>query len=673
MSELSPYALAPAELDWQGETPLSPAFDDIYFSRAQGLAETTHVFLQGNRLAERFAALRPGGQFTVAETGFGTGLNFLACAALWQRQAPADCWLDFLSVEKHPLSLPDLRRSLAAVPTLQDLTEQLLDHYPPLIPGHHYRLFAGLRIRLHLVFAEAEEGLAERLVSRHPHLAGGFGARVDAWFLDGFAPAKNPQMWCDGLYRRIAQLSRPGTTLATFTAAGAVRRGLAATGFAMKKIPGFGSKREMLVGEWQACCLLDRVPDRQHGWPIAPPPAAGERRVAIIGAGLAGCCSAFSLARRGWEVTLLEAGPTVAGGASGNDQGMLYTRLSRQRGALSDFSLFSYLFALHWYRELRQQGWLQAEDLDFCGLLQLGLPAAELANLQQCFASLPALVDFPDPAAASALAGITISQPGLFLPGSGWVSPRRVCEQLGRHPNIRLLTGHRVTRLTREDTGWQLQGELPGLDGHFPVVVIANSYLARQFAQTADLPLKTIRGQVSHAISSPQSASLRTVVCHDGYLTPAIQGQHALGATFDPGDENNDWRAEDQQRNWQSLEQALPGLLSPDALVGGRAGIRCNSPDYLPLVGPVADRAAMAEAFAGLARNARHSIASPGHYHPGLYASLAYGARGLTAIPLCSELLASQIAGEPPPVPQTLVNALHPARFVIRGIIRGTG
>ena len=229
-----------AQLDWDDNgQPLSRAYGDVYFSRASGLAETHHVFLDGNQLPRRFAALPAGGRLCIGETGFGTGLNFLCAWRQFQALAPADARLHFVSVEKYPLRRDDLARALALWDELRPWSEQLLAQYHAIHPGFQRLLFDGGRVVLTLLVGDVLETLPE------------LDARIDAWFLDGFSPAKNPEMWTEPLFAELARLAAPGATLATFTSAGFVRRGLIAAGFAMQRVKGFGQKREMLVGEFQ--------------------------------------------------------------------------------------------------------------------------------------------------------------------------------------------------------------------------------------------------------------------------------------------------------------------------------------------------------------------------------------------------------------------------------------
>ncbi|MFM7274907.1 MAG: tRNA (5-methylaminomethyl-2-thiouridine)(34)-methyltransferase MnmD, partial [Gammaproteobacteria bacterium] len=334
-----PGALEP---DWlEDGTPYSARYGDVYYTRGEGAAEAEHVFLSGNGLRERWCALPDTVEqpFLIAETGFGTGLNFLLALRLWRAVAPRGSRLLYRSVEAEPLSREALSRALAAWPALEKERRELIDRWPPALAGLHALNFDDDRVTLQLFVGEAGDALEE-------FQAAVDGAAVDAWFLDGFAPARNPDMWRSDVLARIAALTRCGGTLATFTSAAAVRRGLQDAGFAMRKVPGFGRKREMLCGTREAReAPVTRPFPTQTPWHRAEPAVLGNRRAVVVGAGIAGCLTARALALRGWEVLVLEASDAIAEGASGNPQGLLYTQLPAADSAHGEFTLASYLHA----------------------------------------------------------------------------------------------------------------------------------------------------------------------------------------------------------------------------------------------------------------------------------------------------------------------------------------
>lgn len=226
------------DIKWINNTPYSIEFNDIYFSTDDGLDETKHVFIEQNQLEKRVKSLTEK-QFTIIETGFGTGLNFLVASALWIKYAPTDAVLHFTSVEKFPLRLDDLARAHALWPQFSAISNELLTQYKILKSGANHFSIAEGRIQLGLQVDDVALAL--------PQLT----QKADAWFLDGFSPAKNPEMWSAEVFAQIGRLSHANTTFATFTSAGAVRRGLQNAGFKVQKYAGFGKKREMLSGIFQ--------------------------------------------------------------------------------------------------------------------------------------------------------------------------------------------------------------------------------------------------------------------------------------------------------------------------------------------------------------------------------------------------------------------------------------
>jgi tRNA 5-methylaminomethyl-2-thiouridine biosynthesis bifunctional protein len=651
-----------AQLDWDDQgRPHSRVFDDVYFSDKSGLDETRYVFLEQNRLAERFAALPADGRLVIGETGFGTGLNFLCAWQLFEQHAVAGARLHFVSVEKYPLTPADLQRALALWPELRPLADQLLTHYVAIHQGFQRITLANGRVTLTLMIGDALEQLPQ------------LDAQIDAWFLDGFAPAKNPDMWTAELFVELARLAAPGSTISTFTSTGWVRRLLNAAGFKMKRTPGIGHKWEILRGEFLGWPQDVAPPVPAKPWFARPAPLTGERRALVIGAGLAGCASAASLAARGWQVSLLERHDAVAREASGNPQGVLYLKLSAHGTALSQLivSGFGYTRRL---LETLQRG----TDWDDCGVLQLAFNAKEGERQAQLTEAFPEdLVHWLDQPQAEAQTGIALTHGGLFYPEGGWVHPPALCQAQAAQPNIALLQHHDVLQLRKVDNQWQaFDGDR--LLAAAPVVVLAGAAEIQRFAQSADLPLKRIRGQITCLSETEQSQALRTVVCAEGYVAPARLGEHTLGASFDFNNEDLTPTTAEHLGNLAMLEEISHDLVSrlniseqdPEQLQG-RAAFRCTSPDYLPIVGPLADREAFTRAYAALSKDARQVPDIECPWLDGLYVNSGHGSRGLITAPLSGELLAAWLENEPLPLPRSVAEACHPNRFALRKLIRG--
>ena len=650
-----------AQLDWDDQgRPHSRVFDDVYFSDQSGLEETRYVFLEQNRLQERFAALPVGGRLVIGETGFGTGLNFLCAWQLFEQHAVAGAHLHFVSVEKYPLSHADLQRALALWPQLQPFAEQLLKHYIAIHQGFQRLILDNGRVTLTLLIGDVLEQLPQ------------LDAQVDAWFLDGFAPAKNPDMWTAELFAELARLAAPGSTISTFTSTGWVRRLINAAGFKMKRTPGIGHKWEILRGEFLGWPTETPAPPATKPWFARPPAIAGERHALVIGGGLAGCTTAASLAARGWRVSLLERHAGVAQEASGNPQGVLYLKLSAHGTALSNLIVAGFGHTRRLLEHLHR-----GVDWDGCGVLQLAFNAKEAERQAQLAAAFaPDLLHLLDRDQAQARAGIALEHGGLFFPEGGWVHPPALCEWQASQPGISLLPHHDVLDLRQVDGQWQAwDGER--LLASAPVAVLAGAAEVQRFA---DLPLKRIRGQITRLTQTPHSQALATVVCAEGYVAPARLGEHTLGASFDFKNDDLTPTAAEHAGNLEMLREISVDLtqrlgadtLAPEQLEG-RAAFRCTSPDYLPIVGPLAERTAFDHTYAALRKDARQIPDAACPWLDGLYVNSGHGSRGLITAPLCAELLAAWLSDEPLPVPVSVAQACHPNRFAVRALIRGTG
>jgi tRNA 5-methylaminomethyl-2-thiouridine biosynthesis bifunctional protein len=393
-----------------------------------------------------------------------------------------------------------------------------------------------------------------------------------------------------------------------------------------------------------------------------------------VGGGLAGCAAAAALSRRGIAVTLLEKGKLASAG-SGNDQGILYTRLSRKHSSLTDFALQSFRFASLFYRAMFQSGQLTTGlDGALCGSFHQSDNAAELNALGEVLTQLPELAQVLDAQQAVAVLGIEQACAGYWYPGSGWLRPVSVCRALVDTGNIEVIEDCGDIALENSTGQWQALVNGSAISSA-PCAVVATGTAATNMQQLGWLPLQAIRGQTTHLPTTEVFEGLRAALCHKGYIAPARESLHCIGATFGLHDDERALRTEDHQHNLDSLADAVPAwretLTAFDpATLTGRVGYRCASPDYLPMVGPVPDVTAFLRDYAPLRKNARQTIAIEGEYMPGLYLTTAHGSRGLTSAPLAAELLASMICCEPLPLSRELSRAVAPARFIMRDLAR---
>ena len=654
--------LAPLTLDWRGDAPVARDSGDIFFSPEDGIAESQYVFLQGNRLSERWVAQAADQPFVVGEIGVGTGLNLCLTLAEWLTHRRPGTTLHYLGFERAPFRPEDMRRALGHWPELAPVLSALLARWPDPLPGCHRRYFPEWGLTLDLWWADAADALEDLASHGRPW--------IDAWYLDGFAPSREPGPWQQQLYDAMAGLSRAGATFATFTAAGDVRRGLAASGFEVHKRPGFGSKRDALCGTIKS---TRAAAPAITPWDLNPASHTPQRGL-VIGAGLAGAHAAFALARRVVAVTVLEAA-SVAGGGSSNLQGVTYTRLSHQHNPLTDFSLAGFDFATDHYETLLRNGALTADkDIGLGGYVQLHEADDTLAHLSEVLSLAPEFAQVLSATELAALTGLTPRCSGIHYQRGGWLAPQAVCRALLAHPLISLQGECGPLSLSPDQGGlWRAIDAQGTVLAEANTAVIATAHAVLQQPELKWLPLTAIRGQTTHLPTPPQLAQLSVTLCDQGYLPPAREGLHCLGASFGPGDAGTDEREAEHAHNIDMMKTALPDLdlPTPDGGWQGLVAHRCNSNDYLPVAGPVPVLEAFNSRYERLRHDRKRVIDAPSPVLPGLAVLTSLGSRGLSAAPLAAEMVADQLMGTLPAVPRYLQRALSPARFAERALKRG--
>ncbi len=606
---MSQPAIQPAH--WQGDEDgriYAPDFGDVYASRSGAWGQAAAVFVAGCDLPQRWHERRC---IRLLETGFGLGVNFLATWGDLQASR-SSARLQYVAVEKHPFTAEGLRSALqlslsgvdaAQAARLQPLAEKLLSQWPPLLPGFH-ALELDERVTLTLVFGDVDHALAQ--------IAG----RFDAFYLDGFAPDRNPAMWSPAVLGQLASRAAPDARLSSWCVAGAVRRALAEAGFSVEKRPGFGGKRDCLAARWPAAGVTDSAE--------ALPASA-----IVIGAGVAGASAARQLARRGIPVTVLERDQPASGG-SGNPVGVVRPEPGGAANPITELSAAGATWLQRWIGRHAA-----AVRHDWCGVLRIARDERQRDRIDAQAGSLPDDWLKPlDRAAAAVLCGAPTADAGFHLPRAGWVAPPTLVAALLDHSLISVRSSAQVDGLERLQEGWRVT--LAGgsvLDA--PLVVLATAF----DAGLGPLRLRTgrARGQLSQL---PARKGLRTIVCRDGYITPAVDGLHTLGATVQHDDEEPAARLADDAQNFERLRRLLPDFAGDATdLQSGRVGWRATTQDRVPLVGVLAE---------------------------GLYATLGHGARGITCAPLCAELLAAMICDEPLPLGAEWVSRLDPLRIAVR-------
>ncbi|MCD6706717.1 MAG: bifunctional tRNA (5-methylaminomethyl-2-thiouridine)(34)-methyltransferase MnmD/FAD-dependent 5-carboxymethylaminomethyl-2-thiouridine(34) oxidoreductase MnmC [Thiobacillus sp.] len=598
--------IVPARLEFKDGVPYSATYGDIYHSADGGAGQARHVFLHGCDLPHRWAGRD---SFVVLETGFGAGLNFLATWAAWRDDPQRPARLHFLSVEKHPFCADDLARLHALWPEFSALSDKLLANWPTLTPGFHRIALDGGRVQLTLMLGDAHDCL--------PQVQAG----VDAFYLDGFAPDRNADLWQPRLFDALAKLARPGALAATYTVAAPVRQGLTQAGFVCEKRAGFGRKRH---------CLHAHFAGRSNGIGAAVP-----RHVAVIGAGVAGAAVAHALAARGLSVTVFERADAPAQAASGNPVAVFRPLISR------DDSLSSRLTRAAFLHDLRTWAALDGIEWSRCGVLHLAKDADAAMKQQQALAATAPPAEYArwaEPGEARELANWPVAAPGTFYPAAGWVVPAGLCRAWLDHPAIQLKTGSAVACVRAVASGWRALGDDGAVLAEADAVVLANARDALNLVPDRPWPLSTVRGQITQLPPGCLPA-IRRVIAREGYVAPG-GGRLLVGATYEHDDDDIAPRTASDLANLARLEAILPeaGERLAAGEVKGRASLRATLPDRLPIVGAVSGQ-------------------------PGLFVAAGYASRGVVWAGLLGEALADLLTQQPLPLEAELMRAIGPERF----------
>lgn len=613
--------IVPAHLEFKDGVPYSAVYGDIYHSADGGAGQARHVFLQGCGLPQAWAGRS---RFVVLETGFGTGLNFLATWAAW-RDDPARCArLHFLSVEKHPFRTEDLARLHAQWPEFAPLSEELLANWPTLTPGFHRIALDDGRVQLTLMLGDALECLPQ------------VQAEVDAFYLDGFAPDCNADLWQPALFDALVPLARSGAMAATYTVAASVREGLGRIGFVCEKRTGYGRKRHCLRARFQGESNRAESASPQH--------------VAVVGAGVAGAAVAHALAQRGVAVTVLERADSPAQAASGNPVAVFRPVISRDDNRATRLTRAAFL------HDLRAWAMLDGVEWARCGVLHLAKNAEAAAKQQQALAATMPPTDYAywvEQEAARELANWPVAAPGVYYPTAGWVVPGSLCRAWLDHPAIRVQTNCTVAHVSRVAAGWHVVDREGTILAETDAVVLANARDALALVPEQRWPLNTVRGQIT-CLPPGSLPDIRRVIAREGYVAPGTlkgtSAQPLVGATYEHDDDDTMPRRESDLANLARLEAILPGAgerfhlaVRPEPVEGvlpvsGRASLRATLPDRLPLVGAVDGQT-------------------------GLYVAAGYASRGVVWAGVLGEALADQMTGQPWPLETELMRAIAPGRF----------
>jgi len=656
--------------------PYNTQFDDIYFDINTGPAQSKNIYIEGNNIAKKLLCSKT--PFTIAETGFGSGLNFLLTLQAYQEieaqlllqpknseESPKLANLTFISVEKYPLTLEELKSALSVLPELARFSQQLIDKYPN---GEASKFstqcqlsFLDGKVTLKLIFDDACKALSAIKASKL--------GLVDVWYLDGFSPAKNPEMWSPALFEQIARLSKDQASLSTFTISGKVRRQLVDVGFRTQRILSSGYKKEILTAKYQQNKTSGK------GYQLRPK-ITKPGQVAIIGGGIASACAAYALTKQGVKVTLYCKESRIAQGASSNAIGAIYPLLHQQKDDISEFYQQAFWHAKTLYQDLLNQGANFSHS--WCGLLDVSYNES-LIKRQHSFENINDwpydLIHSVNAEQANHLSNIQLNLGGLFMPHAGWVAPAQLVEQLfiaaEKTNRLKLIISTDVKHIEKQaDNSWALQTS----NGNFSenILIVCGGAETINLNIVNKLPLSSVRGQVTSMRTNESIKKLSTVLCHKGYLTPEDKGIHCIGATFSKDDFDTKNRPEDDTFNLDMLQKCLPNITQWQIsdINKSKARLRCTTPDHLPMVGAVPDIKAHQTLYSHLAKDKNWKYDQPAPVIDNLYVMTGLGARGLCSAPLLADILAADICGTPYPVDSKTLFNLSVNRFVIRDIIK---
>ena len=592
---------------------ISERFDDIYFSKEDGLAETQHVFLDSNNLPDAWTGQD---SFTIFETGFGTGLNFFSAWKLFEENSDTSQRLDFISVEKYPVKPDDILKALEQwLPFFKGRVENFIKLYPIRIAGFH-RIQVTNQITLTLIFDDINEALPR------------INASVDCWFLDGFTPAKNPEMWTDILYKNMARLSVENASYATFTAAGNVRHGLEDVGFSVEKKKGFSHKREMIVGRFNMPSSRRRTGSGKAGKDSDLRRNDTGKKIAIIGGGLAGTSCAYVLKQHGFNPVIYEAGEQLGNGASGNNVGLYNPRFSKRRDALSDFFAPAYAQLI---RVARQAG--EYIDYNPCGALHLmndDKKQIRYSEMARNWGWDDAHIKEVTADQASEIAGIELDHDALYLPDSGTVNPQKLCEYYAH--DIEVHYNAPIQNIT---------------DLEEDIVILACASTVNKFSELSWLELENVRGQVSDVAVTDISKNLKCNLHYGSYISAQKNNVHSIGSTFEKWIDHTNVTEENHAENIHNLKSNISTLKRDNfKITGGRAGMRVATNDRFPVIGAVPN-------------------------HQDIYVSTAFGSHGIVSSIMGAHVIADLVRGGSACLPEDVLYQLSPRRFIDRAAKKG--
>ncbi|MFV9615732.1 MAG: bifunctional tRNA (5-methylaminomethyl-2-thiouridine)(34)-methyltransferase MnmD/FAD-dependent 5-carboxymethylaminomethyl-2-thiouridine(34) oxidoreductase MnmC, partial [Gammaproteobacteria bacterium] len=639
------------KLIWRDGQPYSELFDDIYYSSSEseaisGESEFQHVFFKHNGLPERWQGRN---DFVIAELGFGSGLNCLLTIREWLKHC-AECneekTLHYVAIEKYPLSAENIVDLISQYSALKPFCDELVENYPPAIEATHSRSLFDNRVVIHFKFMDVYDALAD------------YKLNVDAWYLDGFSPAKNPAMWSPELFLSIAKNSSNGATCSTYTSAGFVKRNLQKAGFVVNKVSGYGKKREMLVAELDVALLNNSTTSsrkyKDKPWFELPQPmTASIKNATIVGAGIAGLSLAYALVQRGWLVTIIDKQGDNQKQASSNPAPIVYPRLSINNDVDTEFFTAAYCYALYVFKSLQKKSQRRFWFDD--GLLQL-MDKKRITQIIQKFQFNSDFISIVDGLINESVADREEEQVTVHYSSAGVVLPALLSDVLTSECGSKLnIIDAEVTHITYDGKKWQCLSDSLLIKEN-EILIIANGMAINDLGLLLKFPLEVIRGQVIELNERQESHQIKKTLNADVHITPLINRKHYLGASYNRNSMNVEVSQKDNRALLESLNKIYPGIFKEDDVCDTWVGFRTLSKDRVPIVGAVADESFFNKEYADIRHGNTTKTYQSASYLNGLYISAAHGSRGFTSSFLSAEIVAALINGEPNPVSKRVID-----------------
>jgi len=569
----------------------------LYSSAKGAVAECNHVFIKGNNLNERFKNLEENSKFYIGEIGFGIGINFLTTCKSWLNHTKQNQVLEFYSFDKYLFRLRDFKKLNISCPDLKEYISELELSYPRNIQGvQKISLFDG-RIILNLIIGEINS------TQEYIKLMN----KVDAWYLDGFSPSKNPDLWSKKLFKSIHKSCHEKTTFSTYTSSGLVKNNLTESGFNHNREEGFSEKRHMLKGN------VDTQLKKN----------TSNTKVAVIGSGIAGCILSYTLAKKGIEVDLYEKSDNICSGASSHELLVTYPRLSAHDTSFGSFTLHSYIFATNFYERLKTDAWKRT------GVIILNHDAASEKRQSSLLEKRAdgEIYRFIDHDEASDISGIDIKFNGLIYEDAGYILPEEMCKFLIESPKIKVFTSSHVKNITKNKETVNLN--IGKQEFEYQNVCLCTGSDTSEIFDIDGIGIK--RGQVTHIESLDSISKIKLPVCAKGYISPRVNNIHLVGSSYSDS-VDNDLSEDDHLYNLNNLKLVIDEEMN---VVSGQTGHRAVSKDHMPVVGK---------------KN-------------GIFINTCHGSRASVTAPISAEIIASMITGEAPPLMGRELKSLSPERF----------